>query len=148
MTKITAPDQISRITSAVDHLATITEPDRPHTRLVFSPEFDRGREWLRKTFLDAGLTCHIDTGGNLIGVRKGKQNVDNAGKVIIGSHIDTVPAGGRFDGVAGVVAALEVVHYLNEKEIELPFDLEIVDYLGEELNVWGTSCLGSSIWLD
>ena len=143
MTKITAPDQISRITSAVGHLATITEPDRPHTRLVFSPEFDRGREWLRKTFLDAGLTCHIDTGGNLIGVRKGKQKVDNAGKVIIGSHIDTVPAGGRFDGIAGVVAALEVVYYLNEKRIELPFDLEIVDYLGEELNVWGTSCLGS-----
>ena len=54
-----------------------------------------------------------------------------------------MPAGGRFDGIAGVVAALEVVHYLNEKRIELPFDLEIVDYLGEELNVWGTSCLGS-----
>jgi N-carbamoyl-L-amino-acid hydrolase len=143
MTKNTAFDQISRIAAAIDHLATITEPDRPHTRLVFSNEFDRGRDWLRKTFLAAGLTCHIDAGGNLIGVRKGKQNVDNAEKVIIGSHIDTVPAGGRFDGIAGVVAALEVVHYLNEKEIELPFDLEIVDYLGEELNVWGTSCLGS-----
>ena len=118
MTKITATDQISRINAAIDHLATITEPDRPHTRLVFSPEFDRGRDWLRKTFLAAGLKCHIDAGGNLIGVRKGKQNVDNAGKVIIGSHIDTVPAGGRFDGIAGVVAALEVVHYLNEKEHE------------------------------
>ena len=54
-----------------------------------------------------------------------------------------MPAGGRFDGIAGVIAALEVVHYLNEHQIELPFDLEIVDYLGEELNVWGTSCLGS-----
>jgi hypothetical protein len=48
-----------------------------------------------------------------------------------------VPAGGQFDGIAGVIAALEVVHYLNEHQIELPFDLEIVDYLGEELNVWG-----------
>lgn len=141
--KTKAPNRISRIAASIDDLATITETDRPHTRLVFSSEFDRGRDWLTKTFMAAGLVCQIDAGGNLVGVRKGKQNKDNAEKVIIGSHIDTVPAGGRFDGVAGVVAALEVVHYLNENEIELPFDLEVVDYLGEELNVWGTSCLGS-----
>ena len=64
-------------------------------------------------------------------------------KVIIGSHIDTVTAGGRFDGIAGVIAGLECVHYLNQNHINLPFDLEIIDFLGEELNVWGTSCIGS-----
>ena len=63
--------------------------------------------------------------------------------MIIGSHIDTVAAGGRFDGVTGVIAGLETIHYLNKKNIDLPFEIEIVDFLGEELNIWGTSCLGS-----
>jgi N-carbamoyl-L-amino-acid hydrolase len=145
--------QITRIATTIDKLASFTEVDRPYTRLVFSPEFDAARNWLADAFAAAGLVCHIDSGGNLIGTRPANLNWGNleqaiegkAGraKVLIGSHIDTVPAGGRFDGIAGVTAALEVVHYLNEHQIELPFDLEIVDYLGEELNVWGTSCLGS-----
>ena len=145
--------QTARIAAAIDKLASFTEADRPYTRLVFSPEFDAARNWLADAFAAAGLVCHIDSGGNLIGTRtvnleranlkmSDEGRADRA-KVLIGSHIDTVPAGGRFDGIAGVIAALEVVHYLNEHQIELPFDLEIVDYLGEELNVWGTSCLGS-----
>jgi N-carbamoyl-L-amino-acid hydrolase len=145
-----SPDtaQIARINAAIDKLASFTEADRPYTRLVFSPEFDAARKWLADAFVGAGLVCHIDSGGNLIGTRTAHLKRANGSeadrtKVLIGSHIDTVPAGGRFDGIAGVIAALEVVHYLNEHQIELPFDLEIVDYLGEELNVWGTSCLGS-----
>ena len=130
----------ARIADRIECLATMTEPERPYSRLVFSPEFDTARAWLEQQFLAAGLVCHIDDGGNLVGVRRGKASDK---KVIIGSHIDTVPAGGRFDGIAGIVAALEVVHHLNDAKIDLPFDLEIVDYLGEELNVWGTSCLGS-----
>jgi N-carbamoyl-L-amino-acid hydrolase len=145
-----SPDtaQIARINAAIDKLASFTEADRPYTRLVFSPEFDAARKWLADAFAGAGLVCHIDSGGNLIGTRTAHLKRANGSeadrtKVLIGSHIDTVPAGGRFDGIVGVIAALEVVHYLNEHQIELPFDLEIVDYLGEELNVWGTSCLGS-----
>jgi beta-ureidopropionase / N-carbamoyl-L-amino-acid hydrolase len=145
--------QTARIAAAIDKLASFTEADRPYTRLVFSPEFDAARSWLAGAFAAAGLVCHIDLGGNLIGTRIANSELANSKladggkadrtKVLIGSHIDTVPAGGRFDGIAGVIAALEVVHYLNEHQIELPFDLEIVDYLGEELNAWGTSCLGS-----
>ena len=135
--------QTARIAASIDQLASFTEAHRPYTRLVFSPEFDAARGWLGDAFAAAGLVCHIDSGGNLIGTRKAAGGIADAAKVIIGSHIDTVPAGGRFDGIAGVIAALEVVHYLNEAQIDLPFDLEIIDYLGEELNVWGTSCLGS-----
>jgi len=135
----TKPD---RIAAGVDQLAAFTEPDRPYTRLVFSAEFDAGRRWLEDQFSAAGLVCNIDAGGSLIGIRAGA-GAEPRAKLIIGSHIDTVPAGGRFDGIAGVLAALEIVHYLNEHDITLPFDLEIVDFLGEELNVWGTSCLGS-----
>jgi N-carbamoyl-L-amino-acid hydrolase len=132
-----------RIADGVKALAELTEPDRPFTRLVFSPEFQQARQWLQERFEEAGLECQIDAGGNLIGTRKAPATSANAGKIIIGSHIDTVPAGGRFDGIAGVLAGLEAVHFLNQRQIDLPFDLEIVDFLGEELNVWGTSCLGS-----
>ena len=132
-----------RIAQAIAALAELTEPDRPFTRLVFSPEFSRARQWLQERFEAAGLECQIDAGGNLIGTRKAPAASENPGKIIIGSHVDTVPAGGRFDGIAGVVAGLEAIHFLNAQRIDLPFDLEIVDFLGEELNVWGTSCLGS-----
>jgi len=133
----------SRIGAAIDELASMTEPDRPFTRLVFSPEYKQARAWLWSRFEAAGLDCHIDAGGNLIGTRKASGEAITSRKIIIGSHIDTVAAGGRFDGIAGVIAGLETVHYLNQHNINFPFDIEIIDFLGEELNVWGTSCLGS-----
>ena len=132
-----------RIKGAVDALSAMTEPDRPFTRLVFSAEYQAARAWLRSQFEDVGLECEIDGGGNLIATRKATKGEGTPGKVVIGSHIDTVAAGGRFDGIAGVVAGLETVNFLNQNDIETPFDIEIVDFLGEELNVWGTSCLGS-----
>ena len=132
-----------RIKGAVDALSAMTEPDRPFTRLVFSAEYQAARAWLRSQFEDVGLECEIDGGGNLIGTRKATKGEGTPRKVVIGSHIDTVAAGGRFDGIAGVVAGLETVNFLNQHDIETPFDIEIVDFLGEELNVWGMSCLGS-----
>ena len=132
-----------RIESAIDDLASMTEPGRPFTRLVFSSEYKQARTWLWSRFEAAGLKCHIDDGGNLIGTRKAVSDAATSQKIIIGSHIDTVSAGGRFDGVAGVIAGLETIHFLNKHAIDLPVDIEIVDFLGEELNVWGTSCLGS-----
>ena len=134
---------LQRIETAVKTLASFTEPDRPFTRLVFSPEFKQARQWLELEFTKAGLDCHVDKGGNLIGLREAEEYAHKQKKIILGSHIDTVSAGGQFDGVAGLVAALEVVHFLNEQKISLPFSIEIVDFLGEELNVWGLSCLGS-----
>ena len=133
----------NRITGAVDALSAMTEPDRPFTRLVFSAEYQAARAWLQSHFEEAGLQCQIDAGGNLIGTRKAADEQGTARKVIIGSHIDTVAAGGRFDGIAGVIAGLETIHYLNQHDIKIPFEIEIIDFLGEELNVWGTSCLGS-----
>ena len=132
-----------RITGAVDALSAMTEHDRPFTRLVFSDEYKAARAWLQLQFEEIGLECRTDAGGNLIGTRTAASSVEPPRKVIIGSHIDTVAAGGRFDGVAGVIAGLETIHYLNKKNINLPFEIEIVDFLGEELNIWGTSCLGS-----
>jgi len=132
-----------RIKAMVNALAAMTECDRPFTRLVFSAEYKEARAWLQTQFEQAGLECQIDAGGNLIGTRKTAKTAEPSRKLIIGSHIDTVAAGGRFDGIAGVIAGLETIHFLNKQAIDLPFDIEIVDFLGEELNVWGTSCLGS-----
>lgn len=63
--------------------------------------------------------------------------------IMLGSHSDTVPDGGRFDGVAGVVAALEIARSLAERGVDLAHDLEIVDFLAEEVSPFGVSCIGS-----
>jgi beta-ureidopropionase / N-carbamoyl-L-amino-acid hydrolase len=130
-----------RIATDIDALAAITEPDRPWTRRAFTPMFLRGRDYAEKIFREAGLETRIDAAGNLIGRRKGK--VENKGTLMLGSHTDTVPNGGRFDGIAGVIAALEVARALRDAGIELEHDLEIVDFLAEEVSIFGVSCIGS-----
>jgi beta-ureidopropionase / N-carbamoyl-L-amino-acid hydrolase len=62
---------------------------------------------------------------------------------MLGSHSDAVPDGGRFDGIAGVVAALEVTRSLAERGVVLAHDLEVVDFLAEEVSPFGVSCIGS-----
>lgn len=130
-----------RIAADIDALAAITDPDRPWTRRAFSDLFLEGRAYLEREFRAAGLESRIDASGNLIGTRKGKK--PGAGTIMLGSHSDTVPDGGRFDGVAGVVVALEVARALAEAGIELDHDLEITDFLAEEVSIFGVSCIGS-----
>jgi beta-ureidopropionase / N-carbamoyl-L-amino-acid hydrolase len=130
-----------RIAADIDALAQITDPDRPYTRRAFTPTFLKGREYLIERFRAAGLTPRVDAAGNLIGHRSGR--TPGRGTIMLGSHSDTVPDGGRFDGVAGVVAALEVARALADKKVELDHDLEIVDFLAEEVSIFGVSCIGS-----
>ena len=130
-----------RIGADLDALAAITDPGRPWTRRAFSPRFDQGRDWLRTRFAQAGLRVALDAGGNLIGTRPGTD--PDAGTILLGSHSDTVPDGGRFDGVAGVIVALEVARMLDEQGIQLRHTLEVVDFLAEEVSVFGVSCIGS-----
>jgi len=132
---------VSFIEKGINDLEKITEHDRPYTRLVFSKEFYQARDWLGEQFNLLDLAISKDEAGNLIGLYKSKVKTDKV--VIIGSHIDTVPSGGRFDGIAGVVSALNVIKYIKEHDIDLPFNLAVYDYLGEELNDWGISCIGS-----
>ena len=131
----------TRIAEDIDDLAAITEPDRPYTRRAFTPMFLNGRAYLDKRFAEAGLTTRIDAAGNLIGRRAGKK--PGLGTIMVGSHSDTVPDGGRFDGIAGVSAALEIARALRDQEIELDHDLEVVDFLAEEVSIFGVSCVGS-----
>ena len=132
------PERISR---RIEALSGFTEPGRPWTRTAFSPLYEEAREWLRQEMQSAGLSTEIDAGGNLIGRLPGKRN--DLGSLGLGSHIDTVPDGGRFDGIAGVVAALEVAQAIKEAGLHLQHPLAIFDFLAEEPNRFGLSCVGS-----
>jgi N-carbamoyl-L-amino-acid hydrolase len=122
-------------------LAELTDPDAPYTRRCFTDHFLVGRHWLAQRFEDAGLSCRVDPGGNIIGRREGLD--PSLAALAIGSHTDTVPSGGRFDGILGVLAALEVAQSLHDRRVLLNHPLEIIDFLGEEPNDYGVSCVGS-----
>lgn len=130
-----------RIADDIDALAGITEPDRPYTRRAFTPKFLEGRKWLEQAMRDAGAVTQIDAAGNLIGTIPGAH--PDLGTIMLGSHSDTVPDGGRFDGIAGVIAALEVVRALRDQGTVLDHTLEVADFLAEEVSIFGVSCIGS-----
>lgn len=132
---------IERMWSKVQELAGYTDPQIPYTRRSFSVEYKNSRAWLQQQFQDAGLVTRIDAGGNLIGHLEGSNK--DLPTIITGSHTDTVVGGGRFDGVAGVIASLEVAQSLVENHEQLNHSLEVIDFLGEEPSDYGISCIGS-----
>ena len=130
-----------RIWARLTTLSEMTEPDRPWTRRSFTPMFLTGREWLADQFRQAGLVVSMDAGGNLSGRLAGRN--PSLPPILIGSHSDSVPSGGRYDGMLGVVAALEIAQTLQEKGERLDHDLEVIDFLAEEPSEFGLSCVGS-----
>jgi beta-ureidopropionase / N-carbamoyl-L-amino-acid hydrolase len=122
-------------------LGEITDPARPWTRTAFSERHGQGREFLAERMRELGLVTWIDAAGNLIGRREGTEPA--AGTIMVGSHSDTVVGGGRFDGIAGVIAGLEIAAALHDSGARLRHSLEIVDFLAEEPNEFGLSCVGS-----
>ncbi len=125
----------------VERLAGMTETGRPWTRLAFSGEHREARAWLAVAMRDLGMSTSIDAGGNLIGSVAGK--CADLPPLSTGSHSDTVAAGGRFDGAAGLVAGLEVVAALRGSGVRLRHTFEVIDFLAEEPNQYGLSCVGS-----
>jgi N-carbamoyl-L-amino-acid hydrolase len=130
-----------RLWADIIALGEITDPARPYTRRSFSALFLEGRDWLAQRFRDAGLSTQIDAAGNLIGRRDGTD--PTLGTIVIGSHSDSVPSGGRFDGMAGVIAGLAIARDLRAHGIALKHNLEVVDFLAEEPSEYGISCVGS-----
>jgi N-carbamoyl-L-amino-acid hydrolase len=108
-------------------------------RPAFSQAHFETREWFRKKAEKAGLKFSIDGAANHIACHPSK--TPDARTLIIGSHLDSVPTGGKFDGALGVAAGLEVLQTIQEKEIELPFNLDVIDFTDEE--GWLVSFLGS-----
>jgi beta-ureidopropionase / N-carbamoyl-L-amino-acid hydrolase len=130
-----------RLWRRIAALSEITDPERPWTRRSFTPRFLEGREWLAAEFRAAGLETRIDAGGNLVGRLAGAD--PSLKPIVLGSHSDTVPSGGRYDGILGVLAALEVAQSFLERGDRLRHSLEIYDFLAEEPSEFGLSCIGS-----
>lgn len=130
-----------RLWHRLETLAGFTDPARPWTRRAFTPLHAAARKWLADEFAAAGLSVSLDAGGNLIGRREGSE--PGRLPLISGSHCDTVPSGGRFDGIAGVLAALEFAHALADAGETLRHPLEVIDFLSEEPSDYGVSSVGS-----
>jgi len=113
------------------------------TRLVFSIKELRSRQFLIHQMRQIGLQIHIDRIGNIFGRLDGA-NAKTAA-LLVGSHLDTVVHGGKFDGTLGVIAALEAARTLKEQKIVLQSPVEVVCFVGEESSRFGYSTLGSSL---
>ena len=111
-----------------------------HTRISFSREDRQAREHLARLMEEAHLSVRIDPAGNLIGRREGKKRRP---VILAGSHLDTVRGGGEFDGVSGVIGALEAVRIYEETGVRNIHPIEVVDFLAEEPSPFVISCVGS-----
>lgn len=109
------------------------------TRLALSNDDLAARSWFANRIEEAGLWVHDDEVGNLSGVLYCENA--KAKTFIVGSHLDTVPNGGRYDGAIGVLVGLECLRIIKEEEIPLKYHLEVINFTDEE-GTW-KSLLGS-----
>lgn len=110
------------------------------TRLSYTEEYRAAQDYLRREMEAAGLTVRIDPMGNLIGRREGADSALAA--LAVGSHLDSVRNGGRFDGAMGVVCGLELARMLREDGLALRHPFEAVAIVEEEGNSFGSGILG------
>jgi N-carbamoyl-L-amino-acid hydrolase len=103
------------------------------------------RRVVRDMMKDAGLAVRVDTGGNTFGSMPGTMD---APPIVIGSHTDTVPDGGRFDGALGVLAAIEVARTLRDSGEMLRHPLEVVDFQNEEGGLVGSKIVSGRFTSD
>lgn len=122
----------ARAFAALQGLARFTDEPGKLTRLYLSPAHRQAAEWVRGAMEVAGLEAEIDAAGSVQGRRAGAR--PDLPSVMIGSHIDTVKDGGRYDGNLGVVAGILTAQALRDAGIVLPFALEVVAF-GDEENV-------------
>lgn len=135
-----------RLLSRLERLAQFGRtPEDGVTRITFTPEYQQALEAVAGWMAEAGLTTRLDAAGNLIGRREGAQ--PGLPAIALGSHIDTVINGGRYDGSLGVLAAIEVAHALAEEGIPTRHPLEVISFMEEEGTRWGTNMLGSRFML-
>lgn len=129
-----------RMQARIDALAQFgANPEGGVSRVGFSDADIAGRNWLRAEMEALGLSVRTDTAGNIIGRRAGTE--DALPVILFGSHIDSVPGGGNFDGQVGVVGALEVISLLNDAGITTRHPLEVVSFTDEEGGLTGSRAM-------
>ena len=134
---------ISRIMSDIEFLAGIKNPNHPNgcTRHSFSSEDMIARDYLLAQMKDLHLTTKIDGVGNIRARYEG--TLSDAPPILVGSHIDTVTSGGAYDGVVGVVCALECIRVLKENGVQPKNPIEIIIFSEEEGSNFAGTLLGS-----
>jgi N-carbamoyl-L-amino-acid hydrolase len=124
-------------------LATLSEfgrnPQGGVTRLAYSDADRQAREWVIGRMREVGLRPEIDAAGNIIGRRPGADTVRKP--ILFGSHIDSVPEGGNYDGQVGSMGALEVMRVLEENHVKTRHPLEMVIFQNEEGGVTGSRAM-------
>jgi beta-ureidopropionase / N-carbamoyl-L-amino-acid hydrolase len=114
-------------------------------RLTLSAEDKQVRDWFRKACEAAGLEVKIDALGSMFALRKGRDMTK--APVGLGSHLDTQPTGGKYDGILGTLAALEVVRTLNDAGIETEAPLCIVNWTNEEGSRFAPAMMASAAYV-
>ena len=120
----------SRINQTLQELGHLGESPEGMDRVAYSPADIAGRDYTIKLMKEAGLETRIDAAGNIIGRRAGSD--DNLPAIALGSHTDTVPKGGKYDGALGVMGAIEVIRTLEEQGHRTRHPLEVIDFTNEE----------------
>ncbi|MCU1637803.1 MAG: amidase, hydantoinase/carbamoylase family [Microbacteriaceae bacterium] len=131
------------IESMIGQLAELSEGGPGVTRLAYSPLERRAHALFAQWMSDLGCSVTTDAAGNTIAERPGA--VPGRPAIGVGSHLDSVYSGGRFDGIAGVVAGVELVRLLAEAGMTLEHPLRIVAFAGEEGARFGQACVGSKL---
>ena len=126
-----------------DELAACSEEDGRLTRRFGTAALAEAGELVSGWMAAAGMTARTDAIGNVIGRYEGEGG--DARALLIGSHLDTVPDAGRYDGALGVLAGIATVERLRGEGRRLPFALEVVAFADEEGARFGTAFLGSSV---
>ncbi|NER82929.1 MAG: Zn-dependent hydrolase [Leptolyngbya sp. SIO1D8] len=133
-----------RLMTAIKRLAQVGQlPNGGVQRLAFSPEDCRARQLVQAWMREAGMTVKIDAAGNIIGRYAGRY--DAAPPLVTGSHIDTVPNAGHYDGTYGVLAGIEVVRALAVRGQRLDHPLEVIVFADEERSMIGCKALAGQL---
>jgi allantoate deiminase len=132
-------EQARRVMVECGRIATMTEEPGRITRRFLTPPVRAVHEYLRVRMQELGMQVHVDAAGNLRGLWQ-SQNASGK-RLVMGSHIDTVPDAGAYDGVLGVVVALEWVRIA--KELKFPINIEVIAFSEEEGVRFGVPFIGS-----
>jgi allantoate deiminase len=119
-------------------------PEKGVTRYTFSKEHQGALSYVVEELRRIGVNCSFALGGNLLGRLAGSEPSEPG--VMMGSHLDSVAEGGRFDGTAGVAAALEAARVIQEGELSHRLPIDLVVFAEEEGGRFGWGLLGSSAW--
>ena len=135
----------SRLRSALEEMAKIgATPNGGVQRLTLTDEDKQARDLFIKWLKELNIEIKIDEMGNIFGKRAGKDN--DLPPVMCGSHIDSQPKGGRFDGILGVMGSLEVLRTFHENNISTERPIVIVDWTNEEGSRFAPAMMSSGVW--